>query len=337
MEKNFSLVSVGGFSRQKQKLLTLEKILLSETDENHALTVKELISKLDSYGIKVERKTVYDDINTLQESGLDILCERIGHANAYYIGSRTFQDEELYVLADAVSSSVFLTKKKSDELIKKLQTLTSKYKARGLRRNVYVANRIKAFNEHIYYNINTIHEAVFSNYQIEFKYFEYSLDKKAQFRHGGEVYSVSPYQLIWENDKYYLICFCNKHQKLCRYRVDRMSEVRICEDKRRSLTVDENEIVKSLKAAYDMYGGEPERVELEFDNSLINVVIDRFGSKVIINKVNENRFRIKSDVEISPTFWGWLFTFGTNAKVVGPEKIVDMAKQKIKEISDCYE
>lgn len=337
MEKNFSLVSVGGFSRQKQKLLTLEKILLSETDENHALTVKELISKLDSYGIKVERKTVYDDINTLQESGLDILCERIGHANAYYIGSRIFQDEELYVLADAVSSSVFLTKKKSDELIKKLQTLTSKYKARGLRRNVYVANRIKAFNEHIYYNINTIHEAVFSNYQIEFKYFEYSLDKKAQFRHGGEVYSVSPYQLIWENDKYYLICFCNKHQKLCRYRVDRMSEVRICEDKRRSLTVDENEIVKSLKAAYDMYGGEPERVELEFDNSLINVVIDRFGSKVIINKVNENRFRIKADVEISPTFWGWLFTFGTNAKVVGPEKIVDMAKQKIKEISDCYE
>ena len=288
MEKNFSLVSVGGFSRQKQKLLTLEKILLSETDENHALTVKELISKLDSYGIKVERKTVYDDINTLQESGLDILCERIGHANAYYIGSRIFQDEELYVLADAVSSSVFLTKKKSDELIKKLQTLTSKYKARGLRRNVYVANRIKAFNEHIYYNINTIHEAVFSNYQIEFKYFEYSLDKKAQFRHGGEVYSVSPYQLIWENDKYYLICFCNKHQKLCRYRVDRMSEVRICEDKRRSLTVNENEIVKSLKAAYDMYGGEPERVELEFDNSLINVVIDRFGSKVIINKVNEN-------------------------------------------------
>ncbi len=337
MEKNFSLVSVGGFSRQKQKLLTLEKILLSETDENHALTVKELISKLDSYGIKVERKTVYDDINTLQESGLDILCERIGHANAYYIGSRIFQDEELYVLADAVSSSVFLTKKKSDELIKKLQTLTSKYKARGLRRNVYVANRIKAFNEHIYYNINTIHEAVFSNYQIEFKYFEYSLDKKAQFRHGGEVYSVSPYQLIWENDKYYLICFCNKHQKLCRYRVDRMSEVRICEDKRRSLTVNENEIVKSLKAAYDMYGGEPERVELEFDNSLINVVIDRFGSKVIINKVNENRFRIKADVEISPTFWGWLFTFGTNAKVVGPEKIVDMAKQKIKEISDCYE
>ena len=288
MEKNFSLVSVGGFSRQKQKLLTLEKILLSETDENHALTVKELISKLDSYGIKVERKTVYDDINTLQESGLDILCERIGHANAYYIGSRIFQDEELYVLADAVSSSVFLTKKKSDELIKKLQTLTTKYKARGLRRNVYVANRIKAFNEHIYYNINTIHEAVFSNYQIEFKYFEYSLDKKAQFRHGGEVYSVSPYQLIWDNDKYYFIWFCNKHQKLCRYRVDRMSEVRICEDKRRSLTVNENEIVKSLKAAYDMYGGEPERVELEFDNSLINVVIDRFGSKVIINKVNEN-------------------------------------------------
>lgn len=337
MEKNFNLISNGGFSRQKQKLLVLEKILLNETDENHALTGKELISKLEAYGIKAERKTIYDDITTLQESGLDILAERRGHANAYYIASRTFQDEELYVLADAVSSSVFLTKKKSDALINKLQTLTSKYKAQGLRRNVYVANRTKTFNERIYYNINTIHEAIYSNYQIEFKYYEYSIDKKTQFRHGGEIYSVSPYQLIWENDKYYLICYCNKHEKLCRYRVDRMSNVSICEDKRRSLTVDENEIVKSLKATYDMYGGEPERVELEFDNSLINVIIDRFGSKVVINRSGENRFRIKVDVEISPTFWGWLFTFGANAKVIGPEKIVEMAKEKIEEISECYD
>lgn len=337
MEKNFNLISNGGFSRQKQKLLVLEKILLNETDESHALTGKELITKLEAYGIKAERKTIYDDITTLQESGLDILSERRGHANAYYIATRTFQDEELYVLADAVSSSVFLTKKKSDELIKKLQTLTSKYKALGLRRNVYVANRTKTFNERIYYNINTIHEAIYANYQIEFKYFEYSIDKKTQFRHGGEIYSVSPYQLIWENDKYYLICYCNKHEKLCRYRVDRMSNVSICEDKRRSLTVDENEILKSLKATYDMYGGDPEKVELEFDNSLINVIIDRFGNKVIINKSSENRFRIKVDVEISPTFWGWLFTFGSNARVIGPEKTVKMAEEKIKEISDCYE
>ncbi len=334
---NYNLISNGGFSRQKQKLLILEKIFLHETDENHVLTGKEIISKLDAYGIKVERKTVYDDITTLQESGIDIITERRGHTNVYYVASRTFQDEELYVLADAVASSVFLTKKKSDALISKLQTLTSKYKAQGLRRNVYVANRTKTFNERIYYNINTIHEAIFSNYQIEFKYYEYSLDKKTRFRHGGEIYSVSPYQLIWENDKYYLICYCNKHEKLCRYRVDRMSGVEICSDKRRSLTVDENEVVKSLKAAYDMYGGEPERVELEFDSSLINVIIDRFGDKVLINKQGDDRFRIKADVEISPTFWGWLFTFGNNAKVIGPEKIVNAAKEKLKEISDCYE
>ncbi len=336
MERNFNLISNGGFSRQKLKLLILEKILLNETDETHSLTGKELISKLDAYGIKAERKTIYDDITSLQESGLDILAEKRGHANAYYVASRTFQDEELYVLADAVSSSVFLTKKKSDALIKKLQTLTSKYKAQGLRRNVYIANRTKTFNERIYYNINTIHEAIFSNFQIEFKYYEYSIDKKAQFRHGGELYSVSPYQLIWENDRYYLICYCNKHKRLCRYRVDRISEVRICADKRRSLTVDENEIVKSLRATYDMYGGEMESVELEFDNSLINVVIDRFGSNILINKKYKNRFSINVEVEISPTFWGWLFTFGTNARVLGPENIVNEARDRLREISDCY-
>lgn len=336
MERNYNLISNGGFSRQKLKLLILQKILLNETDETHSLTGKELISKLEAYGIKAERKTIYDDITSLQESGLDILADKRGHANAYYVGSRTFQDEELYVLADAVASSIFLTKKKSDELIGKLQTLTSKYKAKGLRRNVYVANRTKTFNERIYYNINIIHEAIFSNYQIEFKYYEYSIDKKAQFRHGGELYSVSPYQLIWENDKYYLICYCNKHEKICRYRVDRISDVRLCEDKRRSLTVDENDIVKSLKATYDMYGGDREKVEIEFDNSLINVVIDRFGSNVLINKKDNDRFSIEVDVEISPTFWGWLFTFGTNARVIGPERIVNAAKKRLKEIEGCY-
>ena len=146
MEKNFNLISNGGFSRQKLKLLIMEKILLNETDEDHYLTGKDLIAKLENYGIKAERKTIYDDITSLQESGLDIIAERKGHANAYYVASRTFQDEELYVLVDAVASSVVLTKKKSDELINKLQTLTSKYKAKGLRRNVYVANRTKTFN-----------------------------------------------------------------------------------------------------------------------------------------------------------------------------------------------
>ena len=162
-------------TRQKQKLLILQNILLNETDENHKLTVNELIEKLAAHGVSVERKTVYDDIATLIDSGLDVMIEKVGHSNYYYIGSRNFQDEELLVLADAVASSKFLTKKKSDELIKKLQNLTSKYNAQLLRRMVYVGNRVKTYNEAIYDSINAMHDAICRDRQIVFRYTGYDL------------------------------------------------------------------------------------------------------------------------------------------------------------------
>lgn len=219
--------------RQKGKLLLLQKILLSETDENHKLTGAELISKLAASGISCERKTIYDDIETLTLSGLDIVTEKIGHSNYYYVSSRYFQDEELLVLTDAVASSKFLTRKKSDELIKKLQSLTSRYKGQRLRRSIYVGGRVKTYNEAIYYSINAIHEAIYKNQQITFRYTEYDIDKKKRYRHHGEVYQVSPYYLIWESDCYYLVCYCRKHEELCRYRVDRMTDVCISEEKRK--------------------------------------------------------------------------------------------------------
>ena len=212
-------------SKQKQKLIYLRRILLEQTDESHKLSGPELAEQLELFGFTAERKTIYDDIAALIESGLDIEIERKGHSNVYYVASRLFQEEELYVLADAVASSKFLTQKKSNELIRKLQQLTSRYHAQHLRRTVYVSGRVKAFNETIYYTTNTIHEAINGNRQISFKYTEYDLTKKKRFRHGGEVYTVSPYYLIWENDCYYLVCYCNKHENLCRYRVDRMAEV----------------------------------------------------------------------------------------------------------------
>lgn len=323
-------------SKQKQKLLVLQKILLEQTDEKHKLSGPELISQLELCGISAERKTIYDDISALMESGLDIVIERQGHSNVYYVGSRLFQDEELYVLADAVASSKFLTQKKSNDLIKKLQQLTSKYNAQHLRRTVYVSSRVKTYNETIYYSTNAIHEAMSENKQISFKYSEYDLSKKKRFRHGGEVYTVSPYYLIWESDCYYLVCYCNKHQKIARYRVDRMADVAILKEKRRELTMDEESFAKSLRATYNMYGGTEASVVLEMSNKLINVVIDRYGETVHPNPISEDRFTVRVDVQISPTFWGWLFQFGSEAKVIAPEWVVNEAKIRLSEIQRMY-
>ena len=327
---------MAGLSKQKQKLLIMEQLFNKRTDENHALTGNQLIDILSHQDIKAERKTIYDDIATLCDSGIKLEVTKIGHSNAYFLSERLFQDEELFLLADAVASSKFLTIKKSNELIKKLQSLTSDHKAKQLRRSIYVDNRTKAFNENIYYTINTVQEGIFSDRNITFNYFEYSLEKRKQLKHGGELYTVSPFQLIWENDNYYLACYCFKHKKICRYRVDRMTNVSVSDEKRCKLTEEEAEEMKNQRSLYSMYGGEEETVQIQFDNSLINVVIDRFGERVICHQNSENTFYINADVQISPTFWGWLFQFGDKAKILGPSQVTVMAQRKIKELADMY-
>lgn len=327
---------MAGLSKQKQKLLIMEQLFNKRTDENHALTGNQLIDILAHQDIKAERKTIYDDIATLCDSGIKLEVTKIGHSNAYFLSERLFQDEELFLLADAVASSKFLTIKKSNELIKKLQSLTSDHKAKQLRRSIYVDNRTKAFNENIYYTINTVQEGIFSDRNITFNYFEYSLEKRKQLKHGGELYTVSPFQLIWENDNYYLACYCFKHKKICRYRVDRMTNVSVSDEKRCKLTEEEAEEMKNQRSLYSMYGGEEETVQIQFDNSLINVVIDRFGERVICHQNSENTFYINADVQISPTFWGWLFQFGDKAKILGPSQVAVMAQRKIKELADMY-
>ena len=170
---------MAGLSKQKQKLLLLRELLERETDDKHSLTVAQIISKLEGMGIKAERKTVYDDIATLQDFGLDVTCQKDGHSNAYAVSSRDFELEELFVLVDAVSSCRFLTIKKSNELIDKIKGLTSKYLSEGLKRSIYIENRPRSSNETVYYNINFIHSAINERKKICFKYFTYN-DKKIE-------------------------------------------------------------------------------------------------------------------------------------------------------------
>lgn len=314
----------------------MEQLFKQKTDQEHPITGNQLISILQADGIKAERKTIYDDIATLCDSGLNIVTTKSGHSNAYFLGDRLFQDEELFVLADAVASCKFLTIKKSNELIKKIQSLTSEYKAGQLKRSIYVDNRSKAFNEFIYYNINTIQNGIFSDRDITFKYFDYTPEKKKQLKHGGEVYRVSPFQLIWESDNYYLACYCFKHGKICRYRVDRMTAVSVTDDKRKELSEEEDKELKNQKSLYSMYGGKQETLRIEFDNSLMNVVVDRFGEKVICHTASDTSFFIICDVQLAPTFWGWLFQFGKKAKILAPDYVADMAQQKLSEIMELY-
>lgn len=313
------------------------KILMDKTDENHAMTVNEIIAELEKYDIKAERKSIYSDIDLLSDFGLDVICEK-GRANKYFIGSRDFELPELKLLVDAVQSSKFITHKKSDELIKKIEKLTSIHEAKELHRYVVVADRVKTMNESIYYNVDEIHKAIQQNKQIRFKYFDYNLDKQIEYRRDGEWYYASPYALTWSDDNYYMIAYYERYNGISNFRVDRMAAIEMVEEDRIMCedTKDFN-VADYSKRIFRMFSGETETVKLQFDNSLINVVIDRFGKDIVINRQDDDHFIITVDVVATNTFLGWLFMFGEKVKILSPEHLINDMKTIAKRVADLYE
>jgi predicted DNA-binding transcriptional regulator YafY len=317
---------------QKLKLLYLLKILMEKTDAEHTLTVPEMIKELNKYNINAERKSIYDDIESLKTFGIDILCRK-SKTYDYYIASRTFQLAELKLLADAVASSKFITEKKSKQLIKKIGSLTSSHEAKQLTRQIYVAGRVKTMNEKIYYNVDIIHQAISSNKQISFKYFEYTIDKKKHYRNDGNLYTASPYALTWDDENYYMISYYEKYESITHFRVDKMENIEILELKSHN---EEINIAEYTKKIFSMYGGEEETVRIQFDNSLLGVVIDRFGKDTVTYKVNDNNFMAILTVELSPPFWGWIFQFGNKVRIVSPENVKDMFVKYIDAVREEY-
>jgi predicted DNA-binding transcriptional regulator YafY len=214
------------------------KMLLEKTDEENTMTISDMIVELERYGITAERKSIYDDIEALRHYGIDI-ATRKSKTTDYFVASRVFELPELKLLVDAVQCSKFVTYKKSNELIKKIESLASSRQAMSLHRQVYVANRVKAINENIYYNVDRLHVAIAENKQVSFKYFDYDIKKEKKYRKNGDLYFVSPYALSWDDENYYLITFSEKYNDFTHYRVDRMTNIEIVDQPRVILPDDE--------------------------------------------------------------------------------------------------
>lgn len=306
---------------QKLKLLYLMKIFEENTNENHALTMEQIIGMLAGCGIKAERKSVYSDIEYLRLFGLDIVGEKSDKFR-YFMGSRRFETAELKILTDSVLASKSITRAKSEKLVEKLEALTDKYEASKLRRQMFFTERIKADNEGILYNIDTICNAVSMKRQISFKYFEYTTNKTRQFRNDGNLYKVSPYALTVSEDNYYLIAYYPKRDKLASFRVDRMSMISAEEEECKVLGGESETreiIAQYIKKNFKMFAGESCVAELLCENSMINAVIDRFGESVSVSKADEEHFKVHAKVTVSPTFFSWVFTFGGKIKIISPE------------------
>lgn len=323
-------------SLQKLKILYLMKALIERTDENHPMTVKDIMNLLEEYGIVVERKTVYDDIETLKTFGLDIVSRR-QKPTGYYLGSRTFELPELKLLVDAVQSSRFITPKKSRELIKKLESLTSIYEGKGLERQVFVNNYVKAVNESVYYNIDKIHEALSNDKQLTFQYFEWTLSKEIKLKKDGARYRISPWGLLWKDDNYYLIAIDEKSGVVKHYRVDKMLKIQVEEEQRNGAELFENFNVAQFAAkTFGMFGGREEKLTMEFENHFVGTVIDRFGQDVILCKKDEEHFLAFVSVNISSHFFAWLAGLGSGVKILSPTNVQKEYIRFLKKALDCY-
>ncbi len=323
---------------QKLKMLYLIKIFSEETDDSNFLTLQQIIQKLKDYGVMADRKTLYVDFDELRSFGVDIIMEKIGRNSFYHIGKRDFELPELKLLVDAVQSAKGLTDKKSSELIKKLESMVSKYEAGQLNRQVYIAGRVKTMNESVYYNIDTIHEAINADRQIRFKYFKWDLQKKMKLRKEGDWFRVSPWHLIWDNEYYYLIAYDNENNKIKHYRVDKMLKISLVDEQREGKEQYKKfDIARYTRGLFGMFGGEETKVTLEVHNSMVSVIIDRFGKDIYITQVDEDHFRTNVNVSVSSQFLGWIMSLGNKVRIVGPDEVVQQMKAEISRLMDQYD
>ncbi len=308
-------------SGKKSRILYIQKILTERTDENNPLSTNQIINILhEEYGISAHRTTIANDIEELKEFGLDVVTIHSTQSK-YFVKNRLFNTAELKVLIDAVEASKVITTNKSNELVNKIQQLTSINQAAGLKRNNHNVNRVKPTNELIYSIINTINEAINTSKQIEFQYYEYTGLKKKILKNKGEVYRMSPYYMVWSGDFYYVLGYSDKHQKIVTFRVDRIAMCPKISNIESVALPDDFDIDEYTKSVFFMYDGEKVTVELRCDNSLMKYVIDRFGENVTTLAYDMYSFKVVVDVLASPTFFGWIFGFEGKIQILSPENV----------------
>jgi len=328
-------------SNQKLKLSYLQQIMLRETDDDHAITMKQIREMLEELEVSSERKSIYTDLQDLEKLGVEVIGEQIGRDYYYHVAGRQFELAELKLLVDAIQSSKFITARKSSELIGKLESLASKYEAKKLQRQVFVNGRIKTMNESIYYSVDTLHSAIAENRQITFLYCEWNVKKELVPRKEGKEYRISPWGLSWADDNYYMIGYDPAPKQgqshIKHYRVDKMKSISLTDDMREGKdTFEHFDVAEYSRMNFGMFGGELKKVKIHFANEKVGILLDRFGKDISIRPDEEGYSHTIVDVAVSPQFYGWIFSLGKGMEIAGPEDVRNGMKEYISEISEIY-
>lgn len=314
---------------QKIKLLKLMELLRQETDEQHPMAATVVCQKLNDMEVACDRRTLTRDIQALNEYGYEVMTTMLSHEKAYYVEDRSFSVPELKILIDAVHAASFVTEKKTAELIQKIANLGGSHSAEILQSNMVYFNTRKHHNESIYYNVDNLEDAIEQKKKVIFYYFDLNENGEKVYRREHHHYVVEPIALVFNDDNYYLMVYSAKHDGTANYRVDRMDHVEIVDEaiSEKALTLREG-IDSYTEQVFKMYGGQLVDVVLEFDDKLIGVVYDKFGEDTKMIRSGDKCIATVK-VQISPVFWGWLFQFAGQMKILSPETVIEQYNQAV--------
>ena len=324
-------------TNQKFKLSYLSRIMLEKTDDEHSLTMPQIMAELEKYDVTAERKSIYQDFQDMEKLGIEIIKEQIGRETYYHVGAREFELAEVKLLIDSIQSSKFITQTKSRELITKIKKFVSEYQAKQLQRQVFINDRVKNMNESVYYNVDDIYTAINDNKKIRFKYYKWNIEKKLVARLNGDWFVVSPWALTWDDENYYMVAFDDHDQKIKHYRVDKMMRMSVEDEMREGKEIFKNfDMAAYSKATFGMYSGKRTKVYIQFPNSMCGVFIDRFGKEISFRKVDDDHSTVAVDVAVSHQFFGWIFSLGKEVKVIGPDEVVEQMRIAAEEFAGNY-
>lgn len=316
--------------RNKQRLLHLYRFLQENTDEDHQATTNDLVAFLKREDANASRKTVKDDIEVLIEEGIDIVMTK-SYYNSYFIGNRIFELSEVKYLADMIASSRSLTNEKKEKLIGKLLSTVSIHQAEKMREMIsYSKDRIDS--EQLYYNTYVIMDAIRKGKKIEFLYYDYSPTGERVLRHNGEIYICSPYGTACSDNRYYMVGYSDKHEHIVCFRIDSMLRASIIENEPAVKMPDDFALDKYIDSLFDMQVGEEQEIVMECCNDMMRVIIDTFGSRMETWKSTVDSFYVKTHVNVSPSFWGWLVKYEGKIRIISPVSVLNQYQDCIRSI-----
>ncbi len=309
-------------NKQKLKLLYLYKMLDEQTDATHGLSMSQILEKLAEEGISAERKGIYRDLGILREFGCEI--GTIQHMPVEYtMGKAGLTLDELTLLVDAVQSSRFITQQMSNRLVKKLSDLASIHEREALNRRVHVDGRVKSQSDSVFYNVDTIHEALRMRRKISFLYYKYDVHFEQQVQHGGAPYVLTPVQVAFSDGFYYLVAWTDKHESFLRFRIDRMRLLQVTDEPAaRNQRIANYDLEDFAYQAFGMYDGEPIKAKLLVAPDSMDIIADRFGTNLHAKIKKDGFAEVAVTVRKSPQFFGWVAGLNGAVSLSGPKPLV---------------